>query len=253
MAGALALTLEEAQARLLALATPLPSEHLAVDEAMGRYLSTPLTARRTQPAADLSAMDGYAIAAQSIPGPWHVVGESAAGHPYTATVQPGEAVRIATGALVPAGASAVLLQEDCARHGDALALTGTPPSPPGCHIRPRAMDFTEGTALLPKGTSIGPAQIALALSAGHTHLPVCRRPLVTIIDSGDELAMPGAPCPPHRIPASNGAMLAALLSALQCDITRQGPVPDDLETLSAALDAACRAGAAGAWAARARW
>ncbi len=235
------LFLEEAQARLLALAPTLAVEHLAVDEALGHYLAAPLTARRTQPAADLSAMDGYAIAADSIPGPWRVVGESAAGHPYVGTLQPGEAVRIATGALVPTGASSVLVQEDCTRDGTALTLTGAPPNPPSRHIRPRAMDFAEGASLLAEGTCIGPGQIALALSAGHTHLPVFRRPRITIIDSGDELAPPGANCPPHRIPASNGAMLSALAASLPCDITRIGPVPDDLATLATALDQAAEA------------
>ena len=233
-----ALSLEEAQARLLALAPVLAVEHLAVDEALGRYLAAPLTARRTQPAADLSAMDGYAIAADSLPGPWRVAGESAAGHPYAGTLGAGEAVRIATGALLPTGASAVLVQEDCGRDGDALTLTGTAPDPAHRHIRPRAMDFAEGAALLPAGARIGPAQIALALSAGHTHLPVHRRPRVTIIDSGDELAAPGTPLPPHRIPASNGPMLSALAASVPCHIERLGPVPDDLSALAAALQSA---------------
>ncbi len=243
---AAALSLEEAQARLLALVPSLaegagPIERLSVDEALGRYLAAPLTARRTQPAADLSSMDGYAIRAEDIPGPWRVVGESAAGHPHGGRLQAGEAVRIATGALLPDGASAVLVQEDCARNGETLTLTGTPPSPPSRHIRPRAMDFAEGASLLPQGTRIGPPQIALALSAGYTHLPVRHRPRVTIIDSGDELAAPGEVLPPHRIPASNGAMLAALISTLPCAIQRHGPVPDDLAALIAALDAAAEA------------
>ena len=239
-----ALSLEDAQARLLALAPPGAQaviEHLAVEEALGRYLAGPLTARRTQPAAHLSSMDGYAIHADSIPGPWQVVGESAAGHPYAGALQPQEAVRIATGALVPDDASAVLVQEDCARDGTVLTLTGTPPHPPGRHIRPRGMDFAKGADLLPRGTRIGPAQIALALSAGHTHLPVYHRPRVTIIDCGDELAAPGEALPPHRIPASNGAMLAALLECLPCVTNRRGPVPDDLAALTAALDSASEA------------
>jgi molybdopterin molybdotransferase len=234
---AAALPLEEAQARLLALATPLPVEHVAVGDTVGLYLAEPLTARRTQPAADLSAMDGYAIRASCLPGPWRVVGESAAGHPYPGVVAPGEAVRIATGALVPAGADAVVVQEDCIRTEAHLALTGTPPSPAGRHIRRRATDFAEGVSLLPAGTRIGPPQIALALSAGHTHLPVRRLPRLAIIDSGDELAAPGEACPPHRIPASNGAMLAALAASIPCVIERLGPVPDDLSRLTAALEA----------------
>ena len=236
-----ALSLEEAQSRLLALAAPLRVLHLAVDEACGRYLAAPLLARRTQPAADLSAMDGYALRAGDFPGPWRVVGESAAGHPFAGVVGAGEAVRIATGALMPEGADAVLCQEDCAQEGGQLTLTGTPPSPPHRHIRRRAMDFAQGASLLPAGIRIGPAQIALALSAGHTHLPVHSFPRVAIIESGDELAPPGEHCPPHRIPASNGAMLAAQLSALPCVIERFGPVSDDLPALAAALESAAQA------------
>ena len=239
------LSLEEAQSRLLALAAPLPVVHLAVDESCGRYLATPFAARRTQPAADLSAMDGYALRSADIsgscPGPWRVVGESAAGHPFAGVVGAGEAVRIATGALLPTGADMVLVQEDCGREGDRLTLTGTLPSPPGRHIRPRALDFTQGTSLLPAGYPIGPAQIALALAAGHTHLPVHRLPHIAIIESGDELAPPGDTCPPHCIPASNGAMLAAQLSALPCVISRLGPVSDDLSALLAAFEAAAEA------------
>ena len=234
-----ALSLEEAQDRLLALAAEQRTiEHLEVDEALGRYLASTLTARRTQPAADLSAMDGYAVRTHDLPGPWQVVGESACGHPFAGTLRAAQAVRIATGALVPDGASTVLVQEDCQRDGERLLLTGTPPHPPGRHIRPRGMDFAENAALLPPGTRIGPAQIALAISAGHGHLPVYHRPRVTIIDSGDELAPPGEPCPPHRIPASNGAMLATAISCLPCDTRRLGPVPDDLAALTAALDGA---------------
>jgi len=235
------LSLEEAQSRLLALAAPLKPVHLAVDESCGRYLAAPLLARRTQPAADLSAMDGYALRAADFPGPWRVVGESAAGHPFAGVVGAGEAVRIATGALMPDWADAVLAQEDCAREGDQLTLTGTPPNPPHRHIRRRAMDFAEGTSLLPAGIRIGPAQIALALAAGHTHLPVHGFPRVAIIESGDELAPPGEHCPTHRIPASNGAMLAAQLSALPCVIERFGPVADDLPALATALEAASQA------------
>ena len=103
------LTLVEAQARLLALATPLPIERIPVTEALGRYLAEPLVARRTQPAADLSAMDGYAMRSADLPGPWQVAGESAAGHPFGGEVASGQAVRISTGAMMPAGADMVLM------------------------------------------------------------------------------------------------------------------------------------------------
>lgn len=228
------LPLEEAQTRLLALATPLPIEHIAIEEAAGHYLAAPLQARRTQPAADVSAMDGYAVV--DLAGPWQVIGESAAGHPYAGTVAPGQAVRISTGALIPTGARAVILQEDLARTADTITLTGEAPHPAHKHIRRCGMDFAEGAALLPAGTRIGPAQIALGIAAGHSHLPVHRPPRVAILDSGDELARPGEDCPAHRIPASNGAMLAAMVAgAAPCTLTRLGPVPDSLEALATAL------------------
>jgi molybdopterin molybdotransferase len=230
------LALAEAQARLLALAVPLPVERVPVAEALGRYLAEPLIARRTQPPADLSAMDGYALRGADLPGPWRVVGESACGHPFSGTVSPGEAVRIATGALIPPGADMVLMQEDAAREGEALTLTGTPPSPTGRHIRLKGMDFTEGAVLLAAGTRLGPAQLALALGGGHSHVAVRRPPRIAIIDSGDELSSDPAICAVHQIPASNGAMLAALAaSALPCTIERIGPVADTLEALAQAL------------------
>lgn len=236
MAGLL--PVEEAQARLLALAQPVPIERIPVAEALGRYLAEPLTARRTQPPADLSAMDGYAMRAHDLPGPWRVIGESACGHPFAGTVNPGEAVRIATGALMPEGADMVLMQEDASREGEGLSLTGTPPDPPHKHIRRCGMDFAEGKALLPAGARLGPAQLALALSAGHSHLAVRRPVRLAIIDSGDELAIDPTCCAPHQIPASNGVMLAALAGSLPCVVTRLGPVADRLDDLVAALERA---------------
>lgn len=229
------LPLAQAQARLLALATPLQVERVLVSDALGRFLAEPLIARRTQPPADLSAMDGYALRASNLPGPWEVVGESAAGHPYAGTVGSGEAVRISTGAIVPAGADMVLIQEDCAREGQQLRLTGTPPNPTHKHIRRKGMDFAEGTELLGAGARLGPAQLALAVGAGHSHIAVRRRPRIVVIDSGDELASDPAQCPPHQIPASNGVMLGALVAALPCEVTRLGPVRDSLDALAQAL------------------
>lgn len=232
------LPLEEAQARVLALAGLTQAQETPIEEALGRYLAAPLLARRTQPAADLSAMDGYALAPGDLAGPWDVIGESAAGHPFKGMVRPGQAVRISTGALVPDGAGAVLCQEDTAREGERLLLTGTPPSPEGRHIRRRGLDFCEGDTLLPAGTRIGPAQMALAIAAGHGALSVHRRPRLAILDSGDELIAPGLPCPPDRLPASNGAMLGAMVAGLAGEVLRLGPVADDLDALNAALERA---------------
>jgi len=224
-----------AKARVLALANLTPAEETPIEVALGRYLAAPLLARRTQPAADLSAMDGYALAPGDLAGPWAIVGESAAGHPFAGEVRPGQAVRISTGALVPAGAGIVLCQEDTAREGDHLTLTGTPPSPETRHIRRKGLDFRDGDEVLPAGTRIGPAQLALAIAAGHGGLDVRRRPRLAILDSGDELIAPGLPCPPDRLPASNGAMLGAMVAGIAGDIARLGPVADDLDALDAAL------------------
>ena len=230
--------LEEAQEHLLALAVPLPVERVDIEGALGRYLAEPLLARRTHPQADQSAMDGYAVTGDDLAGPWRVVGESAAGHPYDGTVGSGEAVRISTGALMPAGARAVILQEDLAREDHRITLTGEPPEPMHKHIRTCGLDFTAGSEIMAQGVRIGPTQAALAIAAGHRHLPVCRRPRIAVIDSGDELASDPECCEPHQIPASNGAMLAALAGSVPVEARRIGPVADTMDALIAAFEAA---------------
>lgn len=230
--------LEEAQVRLLALAEPLPVQHVDMEGSLGRYLAQPLLARRTQPSADLSAMDGYAVTGNDMAGPWQVVGESAAGHPFDGPVGEGQAVRISTGALLPQGAGAVILQEDLAREDHRIILTGNPPAPPHKHIRRCGLDFGEGSEVMGAGTCIGPAQTALAMAAGHKHLPVHRKPRIAVIDSGDELAGDPEICAPHQIPASNGAMLVAMARALPVEAGHIGPVADTLDALIDAFDSA---------------
>lgn len=230
------LPLAEAQARLLALAPRLPVEHRAVGECLGHFLAEPLLARRTQPAAPVSAMDGYALRSADGSGPWTVIGESAAGHPFAGTVGPGEAVRISTGAIVPEGADRVILQEDVTRSGNMVATVNELAAPFPRHVRPAGMDFATGQSLIAAGTRIGPAQIALAVAAGHAHLPVSRRLRLTVIDSGDELVPAGHLPDLHQLPASNGPMLCAMAAALPVDIRHSGPVADELSALATALD-----------------
>jgi molybdopterin molybdotransferase len=226
--------LAEAQERLLSQVQPLGAEEVPVAEAVGRTLAADLPARRTQPAADLSAMDGYAMRADDLAGPWCIAGRSAAGHPYPADLAPGEAIRIATGALMPTGGGAVLLQEDAELEGHRLRLSpGGEPS--SRHIRCAGFDFRANDPLLPRGTWIGPAQLALAISGGHRSLGVGRLPSVAVLDSGDELSAEPAQCAPHQIPASNGAMLAAMAAPYAGTVRRIGPVADDLDALLAAL------------------
>ena len=230
------LSLDEAQARLLALAPALPIEHRAIEDCAGFYLAEPLTALRTQPAAALSAMDGYAVRAGD-PGPWRVVGESAAGHPLNRALGHGEAARVSTGAIVPDGGECVLLQEDCAREGDTLRHLEALPAR-WRHVRRAGLDFGKSDGLLPAGTQIGAAQLALAIAAGHQHLAVRRKVRLTIIDCGDELVRPGVPDAAHHLPASNAPMLAALAAGLPVEIRRLGPIPDRLDALAEAFEAA---------------
>ncbi|MFN3988835.1 MAG: molybdopterin molybdotransferase MoeA [Erythrobacter sp.] len=225
-----ALTLEEAQARLLALAPVLPAEAVAVSATLGRYLAEDLHAARTQPPADLSAMDGYALCGE---GPWQRVGESRAGAPFAGTLTAGQCVRISTGAHVPQGADRVLLQEDAVVSG--ACVSSSEAVPQGRHIRPRGFDFAAGALLLERGSMMTPARIALAIAAGRPMLAVARAPRVAILDTGDELAADPAACAPHQIPASNGAMLAALLAPLGCEVMRLGPVGDNHAALADAL------------------
>lgn len=229
------LPLEDAQARLLALVEPLPVELVPVASALGRFTAETLLARRTQPAADLSAMDGYAVCSSDMAGPWTVIGESAAGHPCSVQVRQGEAIRISTGALMPANADAVILQEDITRNADSISLSGEAPEPASKHIRRKGMDFNEGQDIIAAGTRIGPAQSALAISSGHAQIAVRRKPRIAILDSGDELASDPLDCAPHQIPASNGAMLAAMAAALPCHCEMLGPVADSMEAMATAL------------------
>jgi molybdopterin molybdotransferase len=231
------LPLAEAHKRLLGQVEPLIAETIPVHGALRRYLAAPLFAARTQPAADLSAMDGYAMRADDVSGPWQVVGESAAGHPYAARLSRGQAIRISTGALMPPGEAVVLLQENAARDGDAVFLNGEG-EPTARHVRRAGFDFEAGNQVLSSGTRVGPAQLALALAAGHAELPVHRLPSLAILDSGDELASDPAKCAPHQVPASNGAMIAAMAAPHVSSLQRLGPVPDRLDLILAALDQA---------------
>ncbi|MEO6153720.1 MAG: molybdopterin molybdotransferase MoeA [Croceibacterium sp.] len=225
------LPLAEAQRRLLAGVAPLAPEQRTVLDAHGRYLAAPVIARRTQPAADLSAMDGYAMQAGT-PGPWRVIGETAAGHPFTGDVGAGEAIRISTGALMPRGADAVLMQENARRTGDTLALNGEG-EPSARHIRRAGFDFRIGDGVLAKGTRIGAAHVALALSAGQASLAVHRLPRLVAIDTGDELSPDPERCAEDQIPMSNGAMVAALARGYVEQVTMAGPVRDEVGALAA--------------------
>lgn len=225
------LQLEEAQTRALALIPDLPIMEIPVDQAAGRYLASDLFARRTQPPADLSAMDGYAISGE---GPWEMVGESRAGMPFAGTLASGKCVRISTGAHMPSGSDRVLIQENASVSAEVITCETDLPGP-GRHVRKQGFDFNEGELILEKGTLVGPAQLALALGAGYSTVPVRRSLTAVVIDSGDELCADAETCGHDQIPASNGAMIASLLRAQGCDVRRIGPVADDANELATAL------------------
>ena len=225
----------EAQARLFALADPVSTETLPIRQAAGRWAAADIAARRTQPVADLSAMDGYAIRFADLPGPWRVTGESAAGRPFAGTVATGEAVRIFTGAALPDGADTVLVQEEAAREGERLMLGGEGPAHRGRNVRARGLDFHDGDRLIAAGERLTPARIAVAATGGQGSLPVRRAVRVALAATGDELVPAGGPISGAQLPESNGVMLAAMLADLPVEIVDLGILPDRLDVLTEAF------------------
>ncbi|MET0632688.1 MAG: molybdopterin molybdenumtransferase MoeA, partial [Xanthobacteraceae bacterium] len=143
----------DALERVLARAAPLPAEAAPLAEAHGRVLADDVAARRTQPPANVSAMDGYAVRAAdvaAVPRKLKLVGEVAAGHPFAGTIGPGEAARIFTGGVLPEGTDTIVIQENTRRDGDSVTVT-TPETRKGRHVRYAGLDFKQGDALLPKG------------------------------------------------------------------------------------------------------
>ena len=227
------IALEEAWDRLLGSIDALDAELVAIDRAGGRYLREPLIARRTQPYADLSAMDGFAACGE---GPWDLVGEARAGHAFDGALRTGQAVAISTGAALPEGADRIVVKEDASvAHG---RLDADPAPEPGRHIRRRGLDFRHGDALIAAGHRMTAAQIALARTAGVANVSVARRAKVAILECGDELHADPAKCPPDGLPASNGAMMAEMVQSLGAKVSDRALVPDRLDALVEALDAA---------------
>jgi len=207
------ISVEEARARILADLRPTPAEVVALAGAWNRVTAEPVVARLTQPPADVSAMDGYALRAADggLGARLKVIGAAPAGHPFEGSVGPGEIVRLFTGSVVPAGADAVLLQEDATRQDDMVTVNEAVTA--GRHIRRAGQDFAAGDAVVPAGRRITARDVGLAAAANHPWLHVHRRPRVGILATGDEIAMPGEPIPTGGIVSSNSHALAALVLA----------------------------------------
>ncbi|NEI69313.1 molybdopterin molybdenumtransferase MoeA [Rhizobium lusitanum] len=232
------LPVAEAQARLLDSASPIHRfESVPLDMAEGRVLARDLTARLTQPPFDASAMDGYALRFEDAATPGaelQVIGASAAGHAFEGSIGKGEAVRIFTGAPVPAGADSVLLQEDAERlEGDRIRPTY--PLRKGQHIRPRGQDFLQDEVVLPAGTVMDFSRLTVAAAMNHPALDVYRRPLVAILATGDELVSPGNEPGPSQIIASNTFGIGALARNAGAHILDLGIVPDNNDEITAAI------------------
>ncbi|XAP77270.1 molybdopterin molybdotransferase MoeA [Citromicrobium bathyomarinum] len=226
------LELGDAQARLLELLSPTPASPCPVDESAGLLLAEPVIARRTQPPTDLSAMDGYATSGD---GPWLLKGESRAGAPFDMVLGKGDAIRISTGAQMPLGADAVLVQEEA--QVDGTRLTATEP-PTARFIRRAGLDFKASDTLLAAGTRMGAAQIALTRAGGLAEVVAHDAPRVAVIECGDELAHDPTACEPHQTPAVNGAMLAAMAREAGAQVRPIGPVADNAEEITRAILAA---------------
>ena len=234
------ITVDEALARVLASAeAPLDEEKIALEAAYGRVLARDLKALRTQPPFPNSAMDGYALRSADTgppPATLRVVGESAAGRAFEGALGAGEAARIFTGAPMPDGADAIVIQEDVSREGERIRLSAAVPR--GDNLRPAGMDFREGEALIPSGRRLGPRDVALAAAANHTALAVRRRAKVAILATGDELVPPGGALGPAQIIASNNFAIAGIVEACGGVAIDLGIAADDLGALEAAISRA---------------
>ncbi len=228
------LPVTDARARMLAEASVLPAETVSIAQSIGWVLAEDVTASRDQPPFAASAMDGWAVRSADAPGVLRIVGESAAGHGFAGTVQAGEAVRIFTGAAVPSGCDAVVIQEDATRNGETVSV---PAVTAGHHVRPAGGDFKAGQALLATGQRIDPWRLSLA-AAGRADLSVSRRPKVALFSTGEEIIEAPAVPGPFQIYDSGSRALEALIASWGADVKRAKPVRDTMEaTIQALRDA----------------
>jgi molybdopterin molybdotransferase len=232
------LSVEDARARILAGLAPVPAEIVGLAEAGGRVLAQPVLARLTQPPADVSAMDGYAMrAADAASGSrLRVVGAAPAGRPFDGTLKWGEAVRLFTGSIIPAGADTVLLQEDAEAEAETVLVREAPK--PGQHIRRQGQDFARDDVLLAPGRRLGARDIGLAAAANHPWLSVHRRPRIAILATGDEISMPGEPIGAGGIVSSNTHCLAALIRGAGGEPTLLPVAGDSVTQIKAAAGGA---------------
>lgn len=222
------ISVADALASVLAGVSLVGTETVPLPAGLGRVLSEDLIARVTQPAHDLSAMDGYALGDG---GPWTVIGAAPAGHPFDGALATGQALRVYTGSVVPAGTVRVAAQEDATLAGDHLTVQADS----NLHIRRAGQDFRLGDVLVSAGVRLGPRAIGLAAAGNHPWLTVRRRPRVAILATGDEVVLPGEPIPPGGIVSSNAHAIAALVHASGGDPSILPIVADRVESVAAVM------------------
>jgi molybdopterin molybdotransferase len=229
---------------ILAGATPLPEESVALDAAHRRVLARDLVALRTQPPQAMSAMDGYAVRssdAMRVPARLRVIGEVAAGRPFDRPLGANQAVRIFTGGVVPDGADAVVIQEDTEREGDSVIVNDATAA--GDNIRPAGVDFREGDVLLRGGSRLTDRDLSLAAGMNHPRLMVRRAAKLAVLATGDELVMPGTRPGPGQIVYSNGYALRALARAEGAETIDLGIAADTIAATTGGIRRARDAGA----------
>ena len=227
------ISVEEAETRIVAALHPTNAETVSIAEAAGRVLAADAIAKYDQPPAPVSAMDGYAVRATdaaSVPFTLRVVGSAPAGHPFSETVNAGEAVRIFTGGVVPQGADSVVIQENTEASGD--RVTVKTPAKPGQHIRKAGLDFTKGDVLATAGRQLTARDVSLLAAGDVARVSVRRKPVIAFAATGDELSMPGEPRKGGGIVASSGFGIAAMIERWGGAAQDLGILPDTVEAVA---------------------
>jgi len=223
------LTYERALAQILKKTPRARTALVELEQALGLTLARPIVARHDLPRFDNTAVDGYAVRLEGSVKTWHVIGEAQAGRPFHDRVGRGQAVRILTGAPVPHGADAVIMQERVTRRPGRIGAEEEPK--PGQHIRRRGEDLKAGTRVLAAGTILRPQELGLLAAMGYRRVPVHPRPRVAILVTGDEVRPPGSRLKAGQIYESNGMLLHAMVQQLGATPRRLGIVPDRMVPL----------------------
>ncbi|MDX1709989.1 MAG: molybdopterin molybdotransferase MoeA [Rhodovibrionaceae bacterium] len=233
------ISVEEAHRRILSAFQTLPAETVSIDDALGRVLAEDVLARSDQPPKAVSAMDGYAVRAadaSEAPTRLEIVGEIAAGQGFEGQIGPGQAARIYTGAPLPEGADAIVMQENAERSGNSVEIREAVTA--GRFVRPAGLDFKAGQKGLGAGRILTARDVGLAAAMDHSWLRVTRRPRVAVLSTGDELVLPGEPRGPQDIVSSNSFALSAFVKACGGTPVNLGIARDSRDELAAALRAA---------------